>query len=86
MLAFTVSSLVLCGWTLDVEVLKRIFPKLVAMNPVTALAFILLSLSLWLSSSENIGRKIRVVAQLCAGIVALVGLSKLTESIRLGCA
>ncbi len=79
MLAFTVSSLVLCGWTLDVEALKRIFPRLVAMNPVTALAFILLSLSLWFSSSENPGRKARVAAQLCAGIVALVGLLKLTE-------
>jgi diguanylate cyclase (GGDEF)-like protein len=81
MLAFTVSSLVLCGWTLDVEVLKRIFPRLVAMNPVTALAFILLSLSLWFSSSENPGGKARVAAQLCAGIVALVGLLKLTEVI-----
>jgi diguanylate cyclase (GGDEF)-like protein len=79
MLTFTVSSLVLCGWTLDVEVLKRIFPRLVAMNPVTALAFILLSLSLWFSSSENPGRKARGTAQLCAGIVALVGLLKLTE-------
>lgn len=79
MLVFIVSSLVLFGWALDVEALKRVSPKLVAMNPVTALAFILLGLSLWLSHAENTGRKIRLVAILCAGLVAMVGLLKLTE-------
>lgn len=79
LLALAVSSLVLCGWTLDVEMLKRIFPTLVAMNPITALAFILLSVSLWLSSTEHMGRKGRVAAQVCAGLVALVGLLKLIE-------
>jgi diguanylate cyclase (GGDEF)-like protein len=77
--AFIVSSLVLVGWAFDVEALKRIFPRLVAMNPVTALAFILLGLSLWLSQAESTNRKARLVAYLCAGLVALVGLLKLTE-------
>lgn len=78
-LVFVVSSSVLFGWALDVEALKRVFPRLVAMNPVTALAFILLGLSLWLSRAEDIGRKTRLVARLCAALVAVVGLLKLTE-------
>ena len=78
-LVFVVSSLVLFGWALDVEALKRVFPRLVAMNPVTASAFILLGLSLWLSGAEDSGRKTRLVAGLCAALAAAVGLLKLTE-------
>jgi hypothetical protein len=32
-LALIVSGLVLCGWMLDVELFKRLFPQLVTMNP-----------------------------------------------------
>ncbi len=77
--AFIVGSLVLCGWALNLEALKRIFPRLVAMNPTTAVAFLLLGLSLWLSPSESTGQKARLAAILCAGLVALVGLLKLCE-------
>jgi hypothetical protein len=34
-----VGSLVLVGWTLDIGVLKRILPNLMAMNPVTAICW-----------------------------------------------
>lgn len=78
-LVFVVSVLVLLGWVLDVEALKRVFPKLVAMNPVTALSFILLGLSLWLSRAEDASGKTRLVAGMCAGLAALIGLLKLTE-------
>ena len=40
--------LVLVGWMLDIEALKRIHPGLVAMNPATAVAFILAGLRLGL--------------------------------------
>lgn len=43
-----VGCLVLAGWEFDVEVLKRILPGLVAMNPITALTFILAGISLML--------------------------------------
>ncbi|HEY9282757.1 MAG TPA: GGDEF domain-containing protein [Pyrinomonadaceae bacterium] len=72
-------GLVLFGWALDVEALKRVFPRLVAMNPVTALALILLGLSLRLSGAEGSGRKTRLAAGLCAALAAAAGLLKLTE-------
>lgn len=78
-LALLVSSLVLCGWMLDVELFKRLFPQLVAMNPTTAVAFILFAISLWLSSSEDAGARIRFIVKLCAAVVALIGLLKLSE-------
>ncbi|HXG85954.1 MAG TPA: PAS domain S-box protein [Pyrinomonadaceae bacterium] len=45
------------------------------MNPTTAVAFILSSVSLWLLQSEN--TKLFRTAQACAGVVALVGFIKL---------
>ena len=36
------------GWTLDIGVLKRILPNLVAMNPVTAVSFVMAGVSLFL--------------------------------------
>jgi hypothetical protein len=77
----TVSSLVLLGWVLNVELLKRIFPHLVAMNPTTAVAFILLGTSLRLSRSENAGSGTHLIIKMCSGLVALIGLCKLVEVI-----
>src|SRR5258708_35690068 len=39
-IVIAVACAALVGWTLGIESLKRIFPGLVAMNPVTALLFI----------------------------------------------
>jgi EAL domain-containing protein (putative c-di-GMP-specific phosphodiesterase class I) len=47
-----VGSLVLYGWMSDIEVLKRIVPGLVAMNPMTAIGFLLLGISFALLSDE----------------------------------
>ncbi len=40
--------LVLIGWIFGVEVLKRVGPEYVAMNPLTAICFILSGIGLWL--------------------------------------
>ena len=45
-----VAMLVLTGWTLHVEILKRLAPPFVAMNPATAVCFLLLSASLYCKS------------------------------------
>jgi diguanylate cyclase (GGDEF)-like protein len=77
--AVTVSSLVLIGWAFNIESFKRILPTKVAMNPITAVAFILLSISLWSSQSENARQRTFFIAKACAGLTILIGLLKLSE-------
>ena len=54
--AVMVASLVLVGWTLHVESLKRVLPGLVGMNPLTAVCFILAGTSLWRLSNGGFSR------------------------------
>ncbi|MGA9770208.1 MAG: GGDEF domain-containing protein [Blastocatellia bacterium] len=77
--AIVVSSFVLTGWALNIELFKRIYPTLVAMNPITAISFLLLSISLGLMRSGKASQRVLLIAQLCAGIVGLIGLLKLIE-------
>ncbi len=77
--AVIMSGLVLLGWALNIESFKRILPTMVAMNPITAVAFILLSISLWLSQSENARQRSFLIAKVCAGLIILIGLLKLSE-------
>ncbi len=76
-----ISVLVLIGWTLEIDFLKRIVPGYVFMNPVTSIAFILSSASLWLVNSGDT-RKVRF-AQVFAAIVALIGLIKMCAIVGL---
>ena len=72
-----VGILVLLGWAADVEALKRVAPGLVAMNPLTALAFVLGGICLSLSAQKTSGTVVgRGVAMVCAVAVALIGLLK----------
>ena len=71
---------VLLGWAFNLEPLKRILPGLVAMNPMTAVAFLLAGISLALYSGQKSGRKASTrlwVARGCAGLVGAIGLAKL---------
>ncbi|TWU23779.1 response regulator [Bythopirellula polymerisocia] len=62
---------VLVGWALDIEILKTVFPGLVAMNPGgTAIAFLLGGASLWLLN-ESSTRQRRVGQVLAVGVVFL---------------
>ncbi len=69
--------LVLLGWQLDLGALKSVLPGRVAMNPLTALGFILAAASLWLlqeSSSEPArAARIRHAAQMGACLVVAIG-------------
>src|SRR3954462_5187839 len=44
------AALVLIGWTVHNEVLKSLVPGRIAMNPVTAVSFLLTGIALWLIS------------------------------------
>lgn len=76
-----VSLLVLVGWAFNIEFLKRVIPGAIAMNPMTAVAFILSSISLWLYRVDvsDVSRlaRFRRTAFLCATAVALIGLVRL---------
>jgi PAS domain S-box-containing protein len=50
---FSVSTLVLAGWQVDAEWLKRPVTGTLGMNPLTALCFLLISLALWLRQPEH---------------------------------
>ncbi len=79
-LVLCVGILVLLGWALDLEPLKRILPTLVAMNPVTAVAFILLGLAVPFSQAPREERGLRRTATLCAAAVGLIGILRLGDA------
>src|SRR5262245_16672220 len=68
-------GIVLLGWQLDVTALTSILPGRVAMNPVTALGFLLASVALWLSlpPASGQGPGIARAARPAAALVALIG-------------
>jgi two-component system, sensor histidine kinase and response regulator len=73
-----VGCLVLTGWAFDLEIVKRVFPHSVAMNPLTAIGFFLagLSLALWIPEQD---RRTQRTAQAIGGLVTLLGLLKLSD-------
>ena len=72
-----VGTLVLYGWMSDTEVLKRIIPGLVAMNPATAVGFLLLGFSFALLSMEAGATPRHRTGEVLALVVALIGIVKL---------
>ena len=73
--------LVLLGWALDIEILKRVFPQLVAMNPASAVALSLSGAALCYSrrteSNENRANTKARIAKACAGGAVFIGAVKL---------
>ena len=59
----SIGLLVVAGWQFDVELLKRPLPHLVAMNPVTAVLFILLGISFLFFLSATDAKVIRFLGQ-----------------------
>lgn len=71
--AIATSSLVLIGWSLNIEALKRIRPGFVAMDPVTAVTFALAAFAILLSRGSAPARRAKLIAKLLAVAVASVG-------------
>lgn len=76
---FLVGCIVLIGWAFNITILKSLSPNLVAMKANTAINFSLIGVSLWFLQTKRVNKKTRYVAQLCAFVVALVGLLSLCE-------
>jgi two-component system NtrC family sensor kinase len=74
----TVATAVLIGWLLHIEHLKRIAPGMVAMNPLTAVSFILAAAALWILHRQPPTRIARVTAISVCGVVMLLSLFRLT--------
>lgn len=74
-----VSCWVIVGWMLDIPTLKSIFPTMVTMKANTAFAFLLSGASLWLLQKKRSSRLRRLTAQVCAFIVATIGLLTLSQ-------
>jgi len=71
---FCVGLIVLAGWIFDIPTLKSIIPAFVTMKANTAICFILIGLSLWLSQEKRLGkRSANWIAKFCAFIVLLIG-------------
>ena len=79
LLAFCIGGAALLGWILDIEVLKRIHPSLVTMKANTAVCLMLSSIACLLLQNQPVSSTRRLVVQLCAAIVAIIGLITLSE-------
>ena len=73
-----VSTLVLLGWTFNLPILQSILSGQPQMVPLTAVAFILASISLGMLKSR---RRLALVSVLCALAVTLIALLIITEYI-----
>jgi PAS domain S-box-containing protein len=74
-----VGVLVLAGWFFSLDFLKSVVPGLVAMNPATAVTFILAATALRLLQSDATERRGRLLARGLAVGVALVGALRSAE-------
>jgi PAS domain S-box-containing protein len=79
--AFFISMLVLVGWMSGSEFLKRLMPDASAMNPLSAICFLLCAYSLWIQREGNASGKRLRNGRWMAGAVAMVGLAKLLSVI-----
>jgi signal transduction histidine kinase/CheY-like chemotaxis protein/HPt (histidine-containing phosphotransfer) domain-containing protein len=77
--AVLVGCAVLAAWSLDVGVLGRFLPGLLAMNPLVALGFVLAGVSAWLLQEGRATGRMRGVARACALVVVLFGMARLLQ-------
>src|SRR4051812_45586629 len=77
LIAIATAALVLVGWALDLEILKRIVPGAVAMNPMSAALFILNGAALALLARDDPGRAVVAGTRATGLIVAGIGLTRI---------
>jgi signal transduction histidine kinase/ActR/RegA family two-component response regulator len=74
-----IGVLVLAGWIFMIESFKRVASDFVAMNPVTAISFIAAGSSLLILRRDQAAVAQKRLAQLAAGVVVIVGITKLVS-------
>lgn len=70
---------VLIGWALDDQTLKSVLPNQVAMKANTAAGFIAVGVALVVLAPAEAGRRRRLMGQVIAAVVTLLGLGSLAE-------
>src|SRR5690349_2842748 len=75
--SFFISIFVLIGWMTETEFFKRLLPDAVAMNPLSAICFMLCAASLWIQRDGTAGPERLRRARWMALAVAVIGLVKL---------
>lgn len=79
LVVFIVGCMVFIGWILDIQPIKSLHPDMVTMKANTALSFILIGASLWLLQTKRSNKRIALIAQVCAGVAASIGLLTIGE-------
>ncbi|HEX7516788.1 MAG TPA: HAMP domain-containing sensor histidine kinase [Chthoniobacterales bacterium] len=77
--AVCIGILVLIGWSFDLEPLKRVLPGFVAMNPGTAVLFILTGIALACTLNGRSSEVAKFIARLFAAVVAIAAASEFLE-------
>jgi two-component system cell cycle sensor histidine kinase/response regulator CckA len=80
MLVIAIACVVLSGWFLHSEAIKRIGPKMASMKPNTAFCFLLAGAALWLRASRPRDERAARVAQILAATIFLVGVLTISET------
>lgn len=81
LLAFAIGFTALLGWIFNIELLKRIHPSLVNMKANTSICLMLTASALLLLQNRPVSSMRRLLAQVCAVIVAGIGLITLSEHV-----
>ena len=74
-----VGIVVIIGWILNIQSLKRISPGFASMKPNTAISFILIGIALYLLQDKRANSRTIYIAKGCAIFVAIIGLLTLIE-------
>src|ERR1035437_10045968 len=72
-----ISTLSLAGWQFNIEIFKHPVKGIVAMNPLTAIAFILCTISFFLFLYSDKHPKFLITAKLIALSIVVLGVIKL---------